>query len=206
MKAIALGSAALVLAAGLAAQSLVAAEPATPAPTHADAANSAADALFKEPFIDIDEWRTTPVRHRYVHGGFKGSDMRFSFYLPPKEQFQGRFFQYVTPVPDSENLSQTVLASDNNIGFAAASGAYFVETNGGGKGATAGPAFGADPTIGAYPRQCRGSALLAVCRPGNVWAGSACLWLYLWRQRRRLSHHGFAWRTPRAYGTAPCPS
>jgi hypothetical protein len=47
-------------------------------------------APFKEPYIDVDEWRDAPVRHRYVHGGFKGSDMRFSFYLPPKEQFQGR--------------------------------------------------------------------------------------------------------------------
>ena len=116
----------------------------------ADSANPAADPLFREPYVDIDEWRDAPVRHRYVHGGFKGTEMRFSFYLPPREQFQGRFFQYVTPVPDSENLAQTVLASDDNIGFAAASGAYFVETNGGGKGATAGPAFLADPTIGAY--------------------------------------------------------
>lgn len=117
---------------------------------NADSANPAADAMFKEPYVDVDEWRDAPVRHRYVHGGFKGTDMRFSFYLPPKEQFQGRFFQYVTPVPDSENLSQTAQAGDNNIGFAAASGAIFVETNGGGKGATAGPAFMADPTIGAF--------------------------------------------------------
>ncbi|MGE3689870.1 MAG: hypothetical protein AB7F98_00660 [Novosphingobium sp.] len=116
----------------------------------ADSANPGADAQFKEPFIDVDEWRDAPVRHRYVHGGFKGTDMRFSFYLPPKEQFQGRFFQYVTPVPDSENLSQTVLVSDNNIGFAADSGAYFIETNGGGTSATAGPGFRADPSIGGY--------------------------------------------------------
>ncbi len=117
---------------------------------HADAANPAADPMFNEPYIDIDEWRTTPVRHRYVHGGFRGTDLRFSYYLPPQEQFQGRFFQYVTPVPDSENLSQNTMAGDDNIGFSAASGAYFVETNGGGKGATAGPAFMADPTIGGY--------------------------------------------------------
>ncbi len=108
------------------------------------------DPMFTQPFIDKDEWRDSPVRHRYVHGGFSGTDLRFSFYFPPKEQYQGRFFQYVTPVPDSENLSQTVQAEDNNIGFAAASGAYFVETNGGGKSATAGPSFTADPSIGAY--------------------------------------------------------
>ncbi len=127
------------------------AQPARPAAgAHADSANPAADPMFAEPYVDIDEWRDAPVRHRYVHGGFKGTDLRFSYYLPPKEQFQGRFFQYVTPVPDSENLSQTALAGDNNIGFAAASGAYFVETNGGGRGVTSGPGLAVDPTISAY--------------------------------------------------------
>ncbi len=123
---------------------------AQPAPVHPDAANPAADIMFAEPYVDIDEWRDAPVRHRYVHGGFKGTDMRFSYYMPPKEKFGGRFFQYVTPVPDSENLSQTAQAGDDNIGFAIASGAYFIETNGGGASATAGPAFRTDPTIGAY--------------------------------------------------------
>lgn len=117
---------------------------------HVDAANPAADTMFAEAYVDIDEWRDAPVRHRYVHGGFKGTTTKFSFYLPPRERFEGRFFQYVTPVPDSENLSQTAMADDGNIGFAAASGAYFVETNGGGRGIIAGPAFAADPTIGAY--------------------------------------------------------
>jgi hypothetical protein len=119
----------------------------TPAPS---VAAPAEDPMFAEPYVDIDEWRDAPVRHRYVHGGFKGTGTRFSLYLPPKDQFQARFFQYVTPVPDSENLSQTVQAGDDNIGFAVASGAYFIETNGGGTAATAGPAFNADPTIGAY--------------------------------------------------------
>lgn len=31
------------------------------------------DPLFTQPYIDIDEWRDAPVRHRYVHGGFKGT-------------------------------------------------------------------------------------------------------------------------------------
>ncbi len=111
-------------------------------------ATAAIDPLFTQPYVDIDEWRDGPVRHRYVHGGFKGTDMRFSLYLPPKELYQGRFFQYVTPVPDNENLAQT--AGDEKIGFSIDSGAYFVETNSGGVGATAGPAFNVDPTIAAY--------------------------------------------------------
>lgn len=110
------------------------------------------DPYFAEPYIDVDEWRDTPVRHRYVHGGFKGTDTRFSFYFPPKEQYQGRFFHYITPVPVSENTSQAAPAGpDNPIQFSLASGAYFVETNTGGvidlgKVATT----KVDPTIGGY--------------------------------------------------------
>jgi hypothetical protein len=121
-----------------------------PVLAHVDSANPAADTMFAEPFVDIDEWRETPQRHRYIHGGFKGTETKFSFYLPPKEKFQGRFFQYVTPVPDGENLAQTIQNGDDKIGFSIASGAYFVETNGGGVSNTGGPAFGADPKIGAF--------------------------------------------------------
>jgi hypothetical protein len=38
------------------------------------------DPLFTEPYIDLNELRESPVRHRYVHGGFKGTGARFSFY------------------------------------------------------------------------------------------------------------------------------
>ena len=115
-------------------------------------AASAADPLFAEPYVDIDEWRDAPVRHRYVHGGFKGTETRFSFYLPPKAQYRGRFFQHITPVPDSENLAQKMPAGPfNKIGFAIDSGAYFVETNGGGTiDLTRGSNALADPTITAY--------------------------------------------------------
>lgn len=116
----------------------------------APVAVTAEDPLFSEPYMDIDEWRDTPVRHRYVHGGFKGTDMRFSIYFPDKAQYQGRFFQYVTPVPDNENLAQNPKNGDDKIGFSVASGGYFIETNGGGTTAIAGPAFGADPKIGAF--------------------------------------------------------
>lgn len=109
-------------------------------------ATPAADPLFTEPYIDVDEWRDAPVRHRYVHGGFMGSETRFSFYFPPKEQYRGHFFQHITPVPDSENLAPKMPAGEyNKIGFSIASGAYFIETNGGGHmdlGKTAGTQLG----------------------------------------------------------------
>lgn len=117
----------------------------SPTPTAA----TAEDPMFKEPYIDLDEWRDAPVRHRYVHGGFRGTETRFSFYFPEKQQYEGRFFQHITPVPDSENNAQLpAVGEESKMGFAIASGAYFVETNGGGKGVAG---FGsADPTIGAY--------------------------------------------------------
>lgn len=108
------------------------------------------DSLFKQPFVDLDEWRDKPIRHRYVHGGFKGTETRFSFYFPPKEQYQGRFFQYFTPFPDNENLAQNAKGEDDMISFSGASGAYFIETNGGGKIDFSKPKFNADPTISAY--------------------------------------------------------
>ncbi|GAA2971467.1 hypothetical protein JOD63_003445 [Microbacterium terrae] len=104
---------------------------------------------FGAPFIDIDEWRQQPIAHRYVHGGFSDSDIRFSFYLPTAEHYEGRFFQYITPVPESENTLQAREGEDDTILFALVSGAYLVETNGGGPVA-ADPFSGVDPAIGAY--------------------------------------------------------
>jgi hypothetical protein len=107
------------------------------------------DTLFASPYVDLDEWRDKPVRHRYVHGGFKGTGARFSLYFPPKENYRGRFFQYITPFPDSENLSQGAFGEENKIGFAITHGSYFIETNGGGRIDFAKPGSN-DPTLGAF--------------------------------------------------------
>jgi hypothetical protein len=50
---------------------------------------------FGAPFIDVDEWRDTPRRHRYVHGGFEDTHTRFSFYFPPVEEYSGRMVQFL---------------------------------------------------------------------------------------------------------------
>ena len=101
-----------------------------------------------EPYvIDIDEWRETPVPHRYVHATIPGTETRFSMYLPPADQYEGRFFQHITPVPDSEHLAQQrAPGPEDPIGFATSSGAYYLETNGGGQAA----GIGDDPTVTAY--------------------------------------------------------
>ncbi|MEZ5043199.1 MAG: hypothetical protein R2828_25110 [Saprospiraceae bacterium] len=108
------------------------------------------DTVFKTPFIDIDEWRETPVKHRYVHGGFEGTEARFSFYFPSQEQYKGHFFQYITPFPDNENLSQGASGEEDKIGFSVSHGAYLIETNGGGRFDFTGQNKANDPLIGAY--------------------------------------------------------
>lgn len=109
----------------------------------------ASDPAFAQPYIDMDEVRSTPLPHRYVHGGFHGTDTRFSFYYPERMRYRGHFFQHVTPAPDNENLAQRERrGEEDTLAFALTHGAYYVETNGGGSGATAQGA--ADSTITAY--------------------------------------------------------
>ena len=77
----------------LVAAALLAAAPpavaATDQPPAAAAYSPDHDLMFAQPFIDVDEWRDAPVRHRYVHGGFKGTAMRFSFYFPDEKLYRG---------------------------------------------------------------------------------------------------------------------
>ena len=87
----------------------------------------ALDPAFQKPYIDVEEQR--PEGYTYVHGGFEGTDTRFSFFYPPKEQYEGRFFQFMSPVEGSENASIGRKSMENKIGFANSHGAYFVETN-----------------------------------------------------------------------------
>ena len=50
------------------------------------------DPFFGRPYIDRDESRQQPCPHRHIHGGFEGTDTRFTFYFPPLEQWRGRMF------------------------------------------------------------------------------------------------------------------
>ncbi|HOW66876.1 MAG TPA: PKD domain-containing protein [Candidatus Paceibacterota bacterium] len=120
------------------------------------------DPLFTKPYVDVDEWREKPVRHRYVHGGFRETETRFSIYFPAKERYQGRFFQHITPIPIDENLAQRRTGEENFIGFSVGSGGYFLESNGGGM-TTLAP--GSDASIGGY------RANAAVARYSRVLAG-----------------------------------
>jgi hypothetical protein len=89
------------------------------------------DPLYTTPFVDVDEWRDEPVRHRYVHGGFEGTDLRFSLYFPPAERYEGRFFQPLMPISGTEHAATQLLGVmiGSGIEFALASGGYLVESN-----------------------------------------------------------------------------
>ena len=88
------------------------------------------------------------ARHLYVHGGFKGTDAKFSFCFPPEEEYQGRFFQATHQLLAGED------ATARNVAFALASGGYSVQTNMGGRDNPRTPEAGAsgqfDTTIRGY--------------------------------------------------------
>ncbi|XVV10128.1 PKD domain-containing protein [Actinoplanes sp. CA-131856] len=81
------------------------------------------DPLYAHPVIDSEQDLTTPVTHHRVSGHFDGTDVKFTIYLPPAKQWQGRFFQYTYPT-STEN------AYERAVAFGAASGAYTVQTSG----------------------------------------------------------------------------
>jgi hypothetical protein len=93
--------------------------------------HGAKDPDFGHAHIDVDEWRDEPVRHRYVHGGFEGTDTRFSLYFPPAERYEGRFFQPVLPMSGIEYAAGlgVLYGVAGSIRFAVDSGAYLVESN-----------------------------------------------------------------------------
>ena len=74
------------------------------------------DPVYNQPYVDVNELRNEPVPHRYVHGGFTGTGARFSFYFPPADRYQGRFFHNTYPLATSEDIGPFPIAFDVAIG------------------------------------------------------------------------------------------
>lgn len=107
------------------------------------------DPDFAEPFVEIDEERAESLPHRYVHGGFAGTNARFSFYFPPAGQYGGRFFHNTYPMATSADIGPFPIefeVATGDLGFTLASGAAYVQTNNGGTFRMA----GIDPAVAAY--------------------------------------------------------
>lgn len=90
------------------------------------------DKQFEKPYVDVDEWRETPLRHHYIHGGFEGTLTKFCFYFPPAETYVKRFFQHLSPFVGDEKEAQQQNGVEDKISFAIKHGSYLVESNLGG--------------------------------------------------------------------------
>lgn len=111
-----------------------------PFPSGAVTADSI-DPVYNQPYIEVNELRKEPVPHRYVHGGFAGTDARFSFYFPPAERYEGRLFHNTHPMAVSADIGPFPISfhvAIGNLGSTIDSGAYYVQTNLGGEGRAAG--------------------------------------------------------------------
>ena len=137
------------------------------------------DPDYATPYIDVDEWRDAPEPHRYVHGGFTGSDLKFSYYFPPTSRYAGRFLHVLPPISGFDQGAGTDLCygEPGSIGFAFDSGGYLVESNMG----TLSPMPPPDGSIPGYRAsaaaarfsRCVAAAIYGEHRPyGYVFGGS----------------------------------
>ena len=130
------------------------------------------DARYASPYIDKREQRESPFSHLYVHGGFRGTNTRFSLYYPPAASYQSRFYQLLTPVQGSEDASQKLIGDEDNIGFAISHGAYFVQSNLGGNDSEHTTLFRSSAAVAEYSR-CVAKELYGEHRTyGYVYGGS----------------------------------
>jgi hypothetical protein len=115
------------------------------------------DPFFGAPYIELDEPRERPSPHRFVEGGFAGTDTRFACYFVPADQYQGRMFQPL----EGGHGGHTVTFGGGVLGemfqriaLAARLGGYMVESNQGHIGDNFDPTAGDDATLYGH----RGSA------------------------------------------------
>ena len=91
------------------------------------------DPFFGKPFVDVDEWRDGPREHRYVHGGFEGTETLFSFYFPPTGIYDGRFIHMFQGGTGGMDSTLTTPGPFNRLGGSLDMyfefGAYAVECN-----------------------------------------------------------------------------
>jgi hypothetical protein len=111
------------------------------------------DKYFGKPYIDRDEWRDKPVRHRNIHGGFEGTATRFTFYFPTREHYKGRMFQPLEGAHAGHEDAFAGAMGEMLGGLEMMShrlGGYMVESNSGHIGDDIDPRGGNDPTLYGY--------------------------------------------------------
>jgi Tannase and feruloyl esterase len=138
------------------------------------------DDFFGKPWIDSDEWRVEPVPHRSVHGGFEGTDTRFTFYFPPDEGYEGRMY---TPLEGANAGHEDAFANEHGrllggIDMITRLGGYMVESNMGHIGDVFDSKAGQEKTIYAF-RAAAESARLSKFVAAQVYG--------------RPPHHSYVW-------------
>jgi Tannase and feruloyl esterase len=141
------------------------------------------DDFFGQPYIDVDEWREQPAPHRHVHGGFEGTDTRFTFYFPREDAYQGRMYQ---PLEGANAGHEDSFGNEHGnllggLDMIIRLGGYMVESNMGHIGDVLDPKAGTEKTIYAFraaAESARFSKFLAAQIYGQpphhsyVWGGS----------------------------------
>jgi hypothetical protein len=110
------------------------------------------DDFFGQPWIDIDEWREKPAPHRHLHGGFNGTDTRFTFYFPPVEGYRGRMY---TPLEGANAGHEDSFGNEHGnllggLDMIIRLGGYMVESNMGHIGDVFDPKADQDQTVYAF--------------------------------------------------------
>jgi hypothetical protein len=108
------------------------------------------DRYFGTPYLEVDEERERPSPHRFIQGGFGGTDTHFAFYFPPRQFYEGRMFQPL----EGGNGGHVVTFGGGILGemfqriaLSARLGGYMVESNQGHIGDDFDPKAGEDPTL-----------------------------------------------------------
>ncbi|MCU1692063.1 MAG: hypothetical protein JWM64_1154 [Frankiales bacterium] len=107
------------------------------------------DNWFGSPYIDRDEWRELPHPHRNVHGGFSGTDTRFTMYFPTTSEYDGRLY---APIEGAHGGNDGAFGGPmgemlGGVKLTARLGGYMLDTNQGHIGDDVDPRAGDDNTL-----------------------------------------------------------
>ena len=138
------------------------------------------DGFFGRPYVDIDEWRDMPAPHRHIHGGFEGTDTRFTFYYPAADQYQGRMYH---PLEGANAGHEDSFGNEHGnllggLEMIIRLGGYMVESNMGHIGDVMDPKAGDDATIYAF-RAAAESARFSKYVAAQIY-GEAPAYSYVW--------------------------
>ena len=143
------------------------------------------DPELSKPYVDVrkpgtltDEASGVSVSFTYVHGGFTGTNARFSFYFPAADKYKDRFFQTTYPTIGTEDAAPgcpEIGTSTCSVVFALSNGAYVVSTNNAGGVPAGGPlaAYRTNAAAAKYSRIIANEMYRTTTRPRGYLYGAS---------------------------------